>query len=128
MIFKPIYLNRLKTLKRDIKEMDIYLKANKDIITQYNSIVLKLTDDLKIISDNEKIEPNIKYIQLNERITEIEKILNKIEVIYQDMNKKVHVMNKNKSILLQNCIEDHSNISEKDIINEFSNFLFDEKK
>ncbi len=119
MKLKSLYLNRINTLKSDLVKADDYISKRNTIINEYVSLMKELLLELKTISNNENIEPNIKYIQLNEKTSEIEKIYSKMEELYNDINKKATSINKERDILLQNCIEDHSNLSEKQIIDEF---------
>ena len=123
MKLKSLYINRITTLKVEMSNIEEYVSSRNNVINQYLALIEELLLELKTISNNENIEPHIKYIQLNEKTVEIEKITVKIDELYKDINKKIVYISKEKDILLQNCIEDHTNLSEDDIILEIRNLL-----
>lgn len=125
MKLKPLYLNRIITLKTDIKNTESYISKRQVVINDYVGVIEEVLQELKTISNDEKIEPHIKYIQLNEKTTDIEKITAKIEELHNDISKKVVIINKSKELLIQNCIEDHPNLSEDVIVTEISKLLFE---
>ncbi|MFM2392787.1 MAG: hypothetical protein RLZZ546_769 [Bacteroidota bacterium] len=125
MKIKSLYLNRITTLKTELKNTESYVSKRHTIINEYVDIIQEVLSELKTISNDENIEPHIKYIQLNEKTTDIEKITAKIEELYNDINKKVVHVNKEKALLIQNCIEDHPNLSEDAIVTELNKLLFE---
>jgi hypothetical protein len=125
MKLKNLYLDRIKTLRNELKNTNEYILKRQSIIQDYISLINETLTKLKSISEDENIEPHIKYIQLNEKTSEIEKISIQIEILYTEINQKESIFNKEKSILIQNCLEDHSNFSEDEILEEVSNLLSD---
>jgi hypothetical protein len=120
---KPLYYDRIKTLKREIYNIEEYSIKRKNIIDDYIKLIDETLEDIKKISNDDKIDNNIKYIKLNEKTSDIEKITNKIDVLYNEILNKTNYIIKEKEILLQNCIKDHSNFSEIDIILEINSSL-----
>ncbi len=125
MKLKNLYLDRIKTIKTELKKTNEYILKRQDIIQEYISLINESLIKLKAISEDENIEPHIKYIQLNEKTSEIEKISIQIEILYTEINQKETIFNREKSILIQNCLEDHSNFSEDEILEEFTKLLTD---
>ncbi len=127
MTLKSLYLNRIVTLKTELKNTNSYITNREKLINEYISIIEETLHELKTIGNDEKIEPHIKYIQLNEKTTDIEKITANIEELYNDINKKLVIINKQKALLIQYCIEDHPNLSEDLIVAELNQLLFEVK-
>ena len=122
-MLKKLYIDRIYTLKKEIKDAEVFYTKRASIIEDYLLIINNLKDSMTIITNNEKIEPNIKYIQLNEKASEIEKVFTKIGELTNENINKVANINKSKSILIQNCMEDHTNMTEKEILLEINTLL-----
>lgn len=112
-VLKSIYVNRIKILKTEINKTEIYLSKNKTELENYTNIVLSKLQDMDNISNDNKIDSNIKYIQLTELTNEVEKLVLKIESIKNDILEKVDYIINQKNIIINNCIEDNPNISEE---------------
>ena len=122
-MLKKLYIDRIYTLKKEIKDAEVFYTKRASIIEDYLLIINNLKDSMTIITNNEKIEPNIKYIQLNEKASEIEKVFTKIGELTNENINKVANINKSKSILIQNCMEDHTNMTENEILLEINTLL-----
>ena len=115
IFLKPLYTNRIKTLKRDISKASEYILIRSNLILEYKKLVDDGLIELKNISDDTKIVSNIKYIQLNEKTSEIEKITKRMSENSNEIDIKNSFIKNEYNILLQNCINDHPNISKIDI-------------
>lgn len=117
-MLKGLYIQRIKTLKNDIKNCENFIFSKKSEINEYTKLLDELLKEIKNISDNEKVEPNIKYIQINEKTLLLQKISSKIENLYNEINKNILNINKNKNIFIENCLNDHKNIKKEILLEE----------
>ncbi len=120
---KPLYYDRIKTLKSEISNIEEYSIKRKKIIDDYIKVIDETLEEIKKISNDDKIDNNIKYIKLNEKSSDIEKITSKIDVLYNEIVEKTNYIVREKEILLQNCIKDHANFTEFEIINAINSSL-----
>jgi hypothetical protein len=109
---KPLYLNRIKTLKTEINNNNIYIKNKCDYLLECNNIILEYTNLLKEILSDVNLDINNRYIQMMEKSNEIEKIVNVIQKTEEDIISKQNNITKSTNLLIQNCLEDHPNLTE----------------
>ena len=122
-MLKKLYIDRISTLKKEIKNAEIYFIKRASIIEEYIKIIENLNIKIAEINNDKKKDLNIKYIELNEKTSEIEKVTFKIEELTNENITKVNIINKSKYILIQSCIEDHTDLSEKEILLEIEKLL-----
>lgn len=123
IILKPLYLNRIKTLKTEIRNNNIFIKNKCEYLLECNNIILEYTGLLKEISSNENLDINNRYIQMMEKSNEIEKIVNVIQKTEEDIKSKQNNISKSTSLLIQNCLEDHPNLTENVIVEQIMYML-----
>lgn len=122
-MIKSIYRNRIKTLVDDYDKFHRFSLKNYDKVMEFSTIMDDLKKDIENITKDEDIEPNKKYILINEKLEYIEKVISNMSDLEVETLKKKQKLDKDKKILIEAFLEDHKNLTEKDILNEISKYL-----
>lgn len=122
---KPIYDKMVNSFVSDAVE-NINISKN-----EYNQLLdIKIEVDLivesiKNITIDESIDPNDKYILINQELDKIQKKTKKISDIGKIKSDRENKLSRDKSILIETCLDNHSDMNEKDlnqyIIDKISN-------
>lgn len=119
-MLKKIYIDRIKTLVTDYDKFHNFSLKNYEKIVEFSSILEEIKNDIKNITEDDDTEPNKKYILINEKLEYIEKVSNNMVKIQKSVIDKKNKLDKEKSILIETCLDDHKNLTEKDVLKIFS--------
>lgn len=113
---KPLYKKNLETLARDYdKNVKAVITESKSLISEYSKKIEDIQDSIKDITDDEDLEPNKKYIEIEKQLVLLEDNSLKINKIYKIMKEKLDKFTSDKNIFVENCLQEHDNISEEDL-------------
>lgn len=127
-MLKSIYNNRINTLVREYEKFHQLSEKKHDKVLGFSSILDELKKDIENISYDDDIEPNKKYILISEKLEYIEKVVTNMSKLKNDVLKVKNKLDKEKTLLIEQCLEDHKNLTESDILNEFSKFLTERER
>lgn len=117
-MIKGLYKNRLDSLVKEISIFKSYSnQANIDLeLLQKEAMEFQL--EIKSINETENITPAEKYELINKKLKDVEKIAVKVGTLYQSITDKYEKLNKEKDIFMKNCLEDHPDLTEQNILKE----------
>ena len=122
-MIKTIYKKRIETLKNEYSKLEKSILSKKQVIDEYLIIKDDVLKDLESISENEDIEPNLKYIEINKKVKYIETIMSKISTIQEEAQTDLEKLSSEKDIIIESCIEEHSNIAREQVLVEIANLF-----
>ena len=125
-MIKSIYIERLKTLKKDYSKLNKIVINKKKIVDEYIILINEVLKDIEDITKNKKIEPNIKYIEIDKKSKYIETISSKISSIQSTIEENFNKLDREKSILVESCIEEYSDKPREEVLIEIDR-IFNEK-
>src|SRR5688572_9487778 len=123
---KSIYKERIKSLKNDYNKLNTSVLNKKKVIDEYINLIEDILKEIESITKNKKIEPNMKYIEIDKKSKYIETISSKISNIQLDIQEDFKILDKERNILVESCIEEHKYKSREDVLVEIDR-IFNEK-
>jgi len=122
-MIKSIYKNRIESLRKDYRKLENEVLSKKQIVDEYLILKDEVVKEMESISKNDNIEPNLKYIEINKKVKHIETIMMKISTIQDEVQNSLKVLESEKDIIIESCIEEHSDIAREEILMEID-YLF----
>jgi predicted RNase H-like nuclease (RuvC/YqgF family) len=119
---KSIYTTRIKSLGKEYKKFKKYAENSFKKVEEYISIIYDLEKEVGEINKKTDIEPNKKYIIINEKLEYIEKISFEMSKIKAEIEEKQNKLVKERDILIDVCLSEHKDLTEKDIYKEIEKY------
>jgi hypothetical protein len=122
-MIKSIYKKRIETLKKEYLKLEKSVESKKQVVDEYLVLKDEVLEEIESITKNDNIEPNLKYIEIDKKIKYIETIMSKISDIQLSIKKDLDKLNKERDIIIESCVEEHSNVSREEVLIEIDSLF-----